>query len=154
MWRGGRCLQGRDWQECIFSRWGAPWQPGSQRWGEVQLWLHSVHHHQSKSVCSWERDVTQTRADPVFPFGSNIRKSSLGTNILAARLTNILLKKYPEKHLFTDNNKTVVNLEFHNFNVSFYPFFRTMMVMYAIQSFFLKLYLKVFICAVLFSSRN
>ena len=89
-----------------------------------------------KSVCAWERDVTQTRADPVFPFGSNIRKSSLGTNILAARLTNILLKKYPEKHLFTDNNKTVVNLEFHNFNVSFYPFFRTIMVMCAIQSFF------------------
>ena len=36
MWRGGRCLQGRDWQECIFLRWGAPWQPGSQRWGEVR----------------------------------------------------------------------------------------------------------------------
>ena len=36
MWRGGRCLQGRDWQECIFSRWGAPWQSGSQRWGEVR----------------------------------------------------------------------------------------------------------------------
>ena len=59
MWRGGRCLQGRDWQECIFSRWGAPWQPGSQRWGEVQLWLHSVHHHQSSMR------VTGTYKDPL-----------------------------------------------------------------------------------------
>ena len=27
---------------------------------------------------SQEKDVTQTRADPVFSFGSNIRKSGLG----------------------------------------------------------------------------